>query len=115
MSIKKYNKTTVFENTVEHDEFKKLEDLYNNGVKTFKVLGFFITGDFGYGKGCFINSDEYNVTLPQHQLSTVLNIMEDEEAIAEINSGIVVANIYEYELPRYKGRKFYNVEYDTNF
>lgn len=115
MGIKKYNKSTVFTNKVEHTEFKKLEELYKEGIETINVLGLYITGDFGYGKGCFINSDEYNITLPQHQLETVENILEDQEAIDEINAGIVVAKIYEYELQRYKDRKFYNIEFDTNF
>lgn len=115
MGIKKYNKTTAFTSNIEHNEFKKLEELYNEGIKSFSVLGVYVTGDFGYGKGCFIKSDDYNVTLPQHQLKTVENILDDQEAIDEINAGIVVAKIYEYELPRYKGRKFYNIEFDTNF
>lgn len=114
MNITKFNKTELLFNDNERfNEFKTLEDLYNvdNAGTVYKVNGVYIyTGT--YGKGCFVKSDGFNISLPNHMVETVETIRKDLESIQEINDGKVGISIYSYSLPdKYPDKTFYSVNF----
>ena len=74
-----------------------------NGVYTY-------TGT--YGKGCFIKSDGFNISLPSHMVESIEEIRNDLESIQEINDFKVGVKIYSYTLPdKYPDKTFYSVNF----
>lgn len=114
MKIAKFNKSELlFKDNERFEEFKTLEDLFseNGAERTYKVLGVYsYTGT--YGKGCFIKSEGYNISLPTHMVEVVEGIRNDLESVEEINNGKVGINIYSYTLPdKYPNKTFYSVNF----
>lgn len=111
MAISKFNKAELlFKDNERFDDFKTLEELFNtNGAdKEYIVKGVF-TYESSYGKGCFIKSEGFNISLPSHLLNTINSIREDEESVNQINDGKVYINIYSYTLPdKYPNKVFYS-------
>ena len=114
MGILKCNKSEVlFTNNEQFDEFKTLKHLFieNGQDVTYGVKGVF-TYESTYGKGCFVKSDGFNISLPSNMVETVTKIREDKESVDEINNGTVGIKIYTYTLPeKYPDKKFYNVNF----
>ena len=114
MGITNFNKAELlFTDMERYDDFKSLKDLFakNSKDKKYIVKGLY-TYESTYGKGCFIKSDGFNISLPSNMLKTVTEIRDDTESVDEINSGNVGVTIYEYELPeKYPDKKFYNVNF----
>ena len=114
MGISKFNKSELlFKDTERFNDFKTLEELFNEDVKDAKYL---VKGvysyDSSYGKGCFIKSDGFNISLPSHLLETINNIRADKESIDEINAGKVFITIYSYTLPdKYPYKAFYSINF----
>lgn len=114
MAISKFNKgELVFKDTERFNEFKTLEQLFNeNGLdKQYIVKGVY-SFKSSYGEGCFIKSDGFNISLPTHLLNTIKEIREDKESIDAINDGRVYTTIYSYTLPeKYPNKVFYSVNF----
>ena len=114
MGIKKFNKSELlFKDNERFDTFKTLEELFNENGKDKKyiVKGVY-SYESSYGKGCFIKSDGFNISLPSHLLETINTIREDSESIEEINDGKVFVTIYSYTLPdKYPNKVFYSINF----
>ena len=114
MNITKFNKSELLFNDNERfEDFKTLEDLFNvdGSGKKYKVNGVYTyTGT--YGKGCFIKSDGFNISLPSHMVGTIEEIRNDTDTVHEINDGIVCVEIYSYTLPdKYPNKTFYSINF----
>lgn len=114
MRITKFNKAELlFKDTEKFDIFKSLEELFTENGKDEKYLvkGVF-TYNSSYGKGCFIKSEGFNISLPTHLLESINSIREDTESVDEINDGKVYVTIYSYTLPdKYPNKVFYSINF----
>ena len=114
MAISKFNKgELLFKDTERFDEFKTLEELFNeNGTeKEYLVKGVF-TYKSSYGNGCFIKSEGFNISLPSHLVDTIKGIREDQESVDSINDDKVYITIYSYTLPeKYPNKVFYSINF----
>ena len=114
MNITKFNKSELLFNDNERfEDFNTLEDLFNVDGKDaiYPVKGLYTyTGT--YGKGCFIKSNGFNISLPTHMVETIEGIRNDLESVQEINEGKVGVNIYSYTLPdKYPDKTFYSINF----
>ena len=114
MGITKFNKAELlFKDNERFDDFKTLEELYEENGKEvrYPVKGVY-SYESSYGKGCFIKSEWFNISLPSHLLETINNIRADQESIEEINDGKVFITIYSYTLPdKYPNKVFYSINF----
>ena len=114
MGIAKFNKSELlFKDNERFDTFRTLEELYKENGKDEKYL---VKGVYNYessyGKGGFIKSDGFNISLPTHLLDTINSIREDKESVDEINEGKIYITIYSYTLPdKYPGKVFYSINF----
>ena len=114
MGIKKFNKSElVFKDNERFDTFKTLEELFNENGKDEKyIVNGVYSYESSYGKGCFIKSDGFNISLPTHLVETINSIREDTESIDEINEGKAYVTIYSYTLPdKYPNKVFYSINF----
>ncbi len=113
MSITKFNRGNfLFTDTERFETFKTLNELYcENGDAKHLVKGVY-TYNSSYGKGSFIKSDGYNVSLPSHMNDIIEQIRLDNETVESINNGKIYFTIYTYELPeKYPKQIFYSVNF----
>ena len=115
MSITKFNKGAIlFTDNERLEDFKTLEELFteNGKDKPYPVKGVYIYKS-SYGEGCFIKSDGFNISLPNHMLETIKIIREDKESVDAINADKILVIIYSYTLPdKYPGKVFYSVNFE---
>ena len=115
MSITKFNKGEVlFKDTERFEDFKTLEELFteNGKEQQYPVKGVF-SYKSSYGEGCFIKSDGFNISLPNHLLETIKTIRVDKESVDAINAGKISLSIYSYTLPdKYPDKVFYSVNFE---
>lgn len=118
MNITKFNKSELLFNDNERFErFMSLEQLFNANESTtvYPVKGVYSYVST-FGKGCFIKSNGYNITLPTHMVETIEAIRNDPESVQEINDGKVGITIYSYTLPdKYPNKTFYSVNFVERF
>lgn len=112
MSITKFNKNTkVFTfQAPEGFQFYKMKDLYqaNGSDAVYTILGwFFSNGQFGE-QPVFI-TPKYYINGPKHMCNQCKEIMEDPEAVAQINAGNAGFKIRSYKNSR--GSTSYSVEW----
>ena len=115
MGIRKFNKSElVFKDNERFDTFKTLEELFNENGKDEKyIVNGVYSYESSYGKGCFIKSDGFNISLPTHLVETINSIRKDAESVAEINEGTVYVTIYTYTLPdKYPNKVFYSINFN---
>lgn len=114
MSITKFNKGAVlFTDNERLEDFKTLEELFteNGKDKSYPVKGVY-SYKSSYGEGCFIKSDGYNISLPNHMLETIKIIREDTESVDAINADKISVTIYSYTLPdKYPDKVFYSINF----
>ena len=114
MGITKFNKSELLFKDIERlDTFKTLEELFEENGKDKKYI---VKGVYSYvssyGKGCFIKSDGFNISLPSHLTETISSIREDKESVDEINEEKVYVTIYSYTLPdKYPNKVFYSINF----
>ena len=115
MSITKFNKGTVlFTDNERLEDFKTLEELFNENGKEqeYPVKGVY-NYKSSYGEGCFIKSEGFNISLPNHLLETIKIIREDKESVDAINEGKISITIYSYTLPdKYPDKVFYSINFE---
>ena len=115
MSITKFNKGAVlFTDNERLEDFKTLEELFteNGKDKTYPVKGVY-SYKSSYGEGCFIKSEGFNISLPNHLLDTIKIIREDVESVNAINEGKISVSIYSYTLPdKYPDKVFYSINFE---
>ena len=115
MSITKFNKSTVvFTDNERFEDFKTLEELFNeNGKKELYPVKGVYSYKSSYGEGCFIKSEGFNISLPNHMLETIKIIREDAESVEAINAGKISVSIYSYTLPdKYPDKVFYSINFE---
>ena len=115
MSITKFNKGAVlFTDNERLEDFKTLEELFteNGKDKSYPVKGVY-SYKSSYGEGCFIKSEGFNISLPNHMLETIKIIREDAESVEAINAGLISVTIYSYTLPdKYPDKVFYSINFE---
>lgn len=117
MGIKQFNKGEIlFTNTKRFDNFLTLKELYEQDGhgKQYIVTGVY---DYtsAYGKGAFIKSDGFNISLPSHLVDTAIDIRYDSESVEQINNLQVYVEIYPYTLPdKYPDKTFYSLNFIVN-
>ena len=113
MSFTKFNKSTnKFDYQLPEDvEFLSLEDLYEkNGARaSYELKGLFINKKSKYGNHPVAIIENYFVSLPNHLLEVVEEMLEDETAVEQINSGVAGFKVRTYK--DRKGEKRYTVEW----
>lgn len=77
--------------------FKKLSDLYKEGIRKVQVFGFFFTKSENYGLQPNAICDGYLLNLPTHQKDTISNMLQDDECYNAINNGECTLEIREYQ------------------
>ncbi len=109
MGITKFNKSELlFKDTENFDTFKSLEELFNEDGSDAKHL---VRGVYSYnssyGKGCFIKSDGFNITLPTHLVDTINSIREDKESVNEIKNLVNnIHSLHDFKRINIKGQLF---------
>lgn len=96
----KYNHGAIYNYVMpEGAEFRGLEDLYKeHGPNTiFPVYGFFVNRKGMYGDNPVALSNGFFISLPEHLLKDVQEIMADSEATEQINGGGLGLQIRSYE------------------
>ena len=114
MGISQFNKAELlFKDNERFNEFQTLEELFDgNGQEQEYIVNGVYSYESSYGKGCFIKSDGFNISLPSHLLETINNIRADKESIDQINEGKVFITIYSYTLPdKYPNKVFYSINF----
>lgn len=100
MSIAKHNRReNRFKVDTEGFEFRKLGDLFNAKLPdaVFHVYGLYINRKSKYGESPFAASDGYFISLPSHLVDVVKDILNDDEAIEQMNAGRAGLVIRTYE------------------
>lgn len=94
----KFNKGRKFDIDTTNFEYASLEDLYssNGKEKVYPLTAIYINTKSKFGEAPVFATDECFVNAPSHMLDTAKEILADEEAIADINSGKVGFEIYSY-------------------
>lgn len=77
--------------------FKKLSDIYKEGVKKIQVFGFFFTKSENYGLQPCAICDGFLLNLPTHQRDTISDMLQDDECYDAINNGECTLEIREYQ------------------
>lgn len=77
--------------------FKKLSDLYKEGVRKVQVFGFFFTKSVDYGLQPNAICDGYLLNLPTHQTETISIMLQNDECYNAINNGECTLEIKEYQ------------------
>lgn len=77
--------------------FKKLSDIYKEGVKKVQVFGFFFTKSENYGLQPCAICDGFLLNLPTHQRDTISDMLQDDECYNAINNGECSLEIREYQ------------------
>ena len=110
---KKYGKNFVFDIDFEKD-YVGLKDLYKEDRNAVHVIkGLYINTKGMYGDAPVFETVEYLVNIPSHMTETCKDILSDEEAIEEINSGKVGFSVRQYEKDvKGKKRVCYTVEFE---
>lgn len=98
----------------ETHNFAKPLDLVNaHGIeKVYTVRSIYINGKGKYGDEPVIVCDECLVNAPKHVVDVCKQILQDDEAILDINHGKVGFKFYEYENEH--GRQFSLIWVDLN-
>lgn len=110
----KYNHGALYNYVMpEGAQFKTLEELYKEHGENciFPVYGFFINTKGKYGDNPVALSNGFFISLPEHLLDDVKEIMADPEATEQINGGGLGLQIrtYEKEIQKGKPRTCYSV------
>lgn len=97
MKITKYGKKkSPFNVDTREFGFEKLTE------GEYHVMGFFINNKSKYGSNPVLITDGSFINLPKYMLGMVKEILEDSEAIEDINSGNTFAKFEEIETPNGK-------------
>lgn len=78
-------------------QFKKLSELYKNGVRKVQVFGFFFTKSKDYGIQPNAICEGYLLNLPVHQKDIISEMLQNDDCYNAINNGECTLEISEYE------------------
>ena len=77
--------------------FKKIKDLYDEGVKKVQVFGFFFTKSENYGLQPNAILNDCILNLPTHQKDTISEMLKDKECVKAIDNGECTLSFREYQ------------------
>lgn len=99
-TLNKYNKGSGFEYQIpEGVEFKKLKDLYSkkDPDQTFPVYLLGVTKGGDYGPSAYAATDGCMISLPNHLVDTVRDMIADPEIKQLANAGELALKIVPYK------------------
>lgn len=95
MGLARFNKASnKFSFNGDNLDYVKLSDLELG--KEYTVRGFFINTKSKFGNHAVIISDTFKADLPGHLLNMVTDIINNEEAVKDINAGTEKFNVVTY-------------------
>ena len=101
MNFTKYNKNQFekieWSKKTEGFSFKKIGDLYKEGVKRVQVFGFFFTKSENYGLQPNAILNDCILNLPTHQKDTISEMLKDKECVKAIDNGECSLEFREYQ------------------
>lgn len=94
----KYNKRKLFNVDTTDFEYINTADLVKkDGIgKKYPLTAIYINSKSKYGESPVFATDKCLVNIPSHMTETAKQILEDDEAIQQINDGQVGFKLYEY-------------------
>ena len=113
----RFNKARKFDVDTTGFGYKKLPELFgeNGAKKVYKIAGVYINTKGKFDDApvlAVIEGDSgYFVNLPSHLLDTANEIINDDEAVAVINTGKLGFTIYTYNSKNVKGKTLYSIEF----
>ena len=93
-------------------EWAKLSEIWEKKPDPdakYEVRALFISKDRGYGNSPVIVTKKHLVSLPQHLLDEVKEILDNEESIQAIKDGEVRFTVYTYKS---HGKDCYSINWD---
>lgn len=101
MNFTKYNKNQFekieWSKKTEGFSFKKIKDLFNEGVKRVQVFGFFFTKSENYGLQPNAILADCILNLPTHQKDTISEMLKDKDCVKAIDNGECSLEFREYQ------------------
>jgi len=92
-------------------KFKKLEELYKEDSKgIYQVTGLFINRKSKFGDKPFLSTPFFLVDLPKNRLDDIQNMINDQEVVDDVNSGLVGFKVVSYFSKTYN-KTCYNIEF----
>lgn len=86
---------------IDNAPYVKCKQLYDEGfregIKAFTIRGMFVNEASRYGRSAALICDGYYISLPAHMLKVVDEILQDPEAVADINAKKVGGFVYKYQ------------------
>lgn len=109
MGLSNHNSNSV-RWVVDNSEFSyiKIKELVEK--RRYPLFGFFISKDNGYGEGAVLITADYNVNIPARYVEVLRDMLQDPEAIEEINDG---RGWFSYEI--FKSEKYNRDGYRLTF
>lgn len=110
-NAEKYNKQArLFDYQMpENAPFYSLKDLYTSeNTLPVRLRGLYINTKSKFGKQAIAFTDDYYVTLPNHLIEVVEDMLKDIEFVKQVNSGLVFFDVEKYYSKRYQ-KECYNV------
>jgi len=95
-------------------EYRTLEGLFEeNPDLIHTVRSIYINTKSKFGDAPVVVSDGYNINLPKHMAATVVEMLQDPEAMTLIRAGKVGIKIYPYENEEeFPGQTFYGCTFE---
>ncbi len=101
MNFTKYNKNQFekieWSKKTDGFSFKKIKDLYEEGVKRVQVFGFFFTKSEDYGLQPNAILADCILNLPTHKKETISEMLKDKECVKAIDNGECSLEFREYK------------------
>lgn len=101
MNFTRYNKNQFekieWSKKTDGFSFKKIKDLYDEGIKRVQVFGFFFTKSENYGLQPIAILSDCLLNLPSHQKDTISEMLKDKECVKAINNGECSLEFREYQ------------------
>ena len=92
-------------------KLRDLADEYADQNKSIRIRGMFTKPSKFGGEQATMICDEFYVNLPTHLVPTVKEVMNDDEAVKQINAGIAYFKIYSYD--NSQGNKSYSIVFEV--
>ena len=110
--VSNYNKNNYkFNIDFEQVEFIRLSELFENTTKVYIVNGIYKNTKGFYGDSYCILTGNRLVNMPKHLNTTLQQILEDDEAIAEIKTNKIGFVIVPYTKDN---KMYYSIEFINN-
>ncbi len=95
-------------------EYKTLRGLYEENTDLiYPIRSIYINTKSKFGDAPVIVSDGFNINLPKHMAATVIEMLQDPEAMALIRAGKVGIKVYTYENAEdFPGETFYGATFE---